>query len=288
MEVEVGRTGNGVPFVRTGGRAELVVLNGGQGFVRRPTPERLTRDAVRVARMLPKDASFVLLGYDPGPASTLSIDDIVSMTGRALHELSGGRRIDLVGLSYGGMVACRIAAEQPELVRRLVLAASADRFSARGQGHVRRQLAMLEVGDVAGFAGAFGGLFRRSWYNWLLALTVRLRGARTAEGMAPTEVVACYLAAMVTAKPVDLATVRAPALVIAGMADQFFGDGTLEEAAAAIAHGELRLLPGETHMAPLETPQAFRTAMTAFLKPSGPCVGDQEVVAERPRDHVRH
>jgi hypothetical protein len=58
------------------------VLNGGQAFVRRPTPARTRRDAGRIARLLPPQRTIYVLGYDCAPAADYSIDTIV-------HDVAG-------------------------------------------------------------------------------------------------------------------------------------------------------------------------------------------------------
>jgi pimeloyl-ACP methyl ester carboxylesterase len=261
----IGKTEHGIPFIRVGDEVALVVVNGGQGFVRQPSPSRLIRDAKRVARILPAGRSFALLGYDPEPAPHLSIEDVVGRVVAAIREVAPERKVDLVGISYGGMIACHVATSHRHLVRRLVLVASGHRFSTRGADHVRRQVALLEADDRVGFASTFSGLFRKRLLNWLMAATVRFGRRRVAEGMAPTPVILRYLRAMLSAPPARLAEVAAPALVIGGSADQFFGEGVMEEAALAFASGALHIVPGETHMAPVEDPRSFRKRIETFL-----------------------
>jgi len=262
-----GVTGKGVPWVRMGDDASLVVIHGGQGFVRQASPERLARDARRVAKIVPAGRSFLLIGYDPAPAADLSIDEVVAATIEAIAEVAPRAEIDLAGISYGGMIACRVAAARAGLVRRLVLVASGHRFSAGGAEHVRGQVALLEAGDLGGFTRAFTGLFRRRWLNWLIGLAIRRGRRRIEEGMAPAPAIVRYLRAMLAAAPADLSAIGAPALVIGGSADQFFGEGVMEEMAAALPSATLLLLPGETHMAPIEAARKFERAIGAFLAP---------------------
>ncbi len=257
-----------IPFIRVGdGDVALVVLNGGQGFVRRPSRSRLQRDANRVARILPAGRPFVLLGYDPEPQPDVAIDDLVCRLVDAIRAVAPDRKIDLVGISYGGMIASHVAALHPDVVRRLVLVASGHRFSTWGADHVSRQIAALEAGDWVGFTSAFSGLFRRRLLNWLMALLVGLGRRRMAQGMAPAPVICRYLQAMLTAPPANLNAIAAPTLIIGGSADQFFGGGVMEEAAASLPSGVLHVLSGETHMAPVEVPKQFRTRIEAFLAP---------------------
>jgi pimeloyl-ACP methyl ester carboxylesterase len=137
------RTGlflNKIPYVQSGsGPHPVVVLNGGQAFVRRPTPARAQRDAKRIARLLPKGRSIHVLGYEPSPPAGYSIATIVDDVARILREEIGPATV--MGISFGGFVAARLAADHPDLVKEMILMVSAHRFSPEGRRSVDRQIA---------------------------------------------------------------------------------------------------------------------------------------------------
>ena len=70
---------------------------------------------------------------------------------QALH-LQGA---DLFGVSQGGMIAQRIAAEHPELVRRLALGSTCGSIPADARRQVGRWIALAERGDRRGLMQAF-------------------------------------------------------------------------------------------------------------------------------------
>jgi pimeloyl-ACP methyl ester carboxylesterase len=63
-----------------------------------------------------------------------------------------------------------------------------------------------------------------------------------------------------------LATVDIPVLVIAGEADKFTPRRFAEEMAKALPRAELVMLPGATHVAPLEQREVVRERITQFLQ----------------------
>jgi pimeloyl-ACP methyl ester carboxylesterase len=109
----------------------LIVLNGGQAFVRRPSAERSVRDAKRIAKLLAKDTSFVLVGYDLSSSVDHALDRIIADLAQIIEQEFGPSK--LVGISYGGIVGLRLAAAHAHLVTDLVLLASAHNFSAEGR-----------------------------------------------------------------------------------------------------------------------------------------------------------
>jgi pimeloyl-ACP methyl ester carboxylesterase len=63
-----------------------------------------------------------------------------------------------------------------------------------------------------------------------------------------------------------LSTIDVPVLVIAGEADKFTPRRFAEEMAKALPHAELVMLPGATHVAPLEQRDVVADRVTQFLE----------------------
>jgi pimeloyl-ACP methyl ester carboxylesterase len=274
MKHEYGLLPGGIPFIHCGSDpAPLVVLNGGQAFMRRSSQERFEREARRIGRILPAKQSFLLLGYSGSPPRDLErvVDDLAS----ALRSLASPIR--LAGISYGGIVALRLAARHPDLVSDLILIASAHRFSAEGLSRVRRQIDHASRGRYPELLQEFGGVFRRPWFNWLLRLRLTLKRRSLAEEMNDPDVICAYLRAGLEASSRDdvawLRQVRARTLIIGGERDQYFGDSRMEETARALPDAQLHLLPGETHMAPVERATDVQRAIAAFLARLGDTLG---------------
>src|ERR1700752_2419899 len=114
--VETGLLGDGVPYIRGGtGQQEAVVFFGVNALFKRldntSDPGRYAR---QVSRLLPGH-KFTILGYVGS-----SFEEIVRSMASAIRTPPDV----LVGMSLGGLVAMRFAAQHPELVRRLVLLVS--------------------------------------------------------------------------------------------------------------------------------------------------------------------
>jgi pimeloyl-ACP methyl ester carboxylesterase len=214
-----------------------------------------------------------LLGYSASPPQGLN--EIVETFTATLDSLP--EPIRLVGISYGGLVAARLASHRPDLVSHLILIASAPSFSAEGLARVRKQICLASEGRYPELVREFAGVFRRPWFNWLLNLRLTLRRQGLADEMNDPDVICAYLQAGLEANGHEgttwLERVQARTLVIGGGRDQFFGDGRMEETAAAIPGACLIRLPGETHMAPIERAAAVRRALGEFLSRSGDVPG---------------
>jgi pimeloyl-ACP methyl ester carboxylesterase len=265
---ETGLFLNRIPFAKIGsGSNPVVVLNGGQAFVRRPSPARTRRDAGRIARLLPPQRTIYVLGYDSAPAADYSLEAIVQDVAQVLRDETGPATV--MGISFGGFVAARLAADHPDLVKSLILLVSAHRFSPEGRRSIDRQIACARAGDFHDLLDEFGLVFRRPWFNWLLRLRLRQERKRLDETMNDPATIVRGLNAVAGddfgADPAWLKRIRARTLIVGGTKDPFFDVETMEETARLIPSAQLKLFKGETHMLPIERARDVRKVVAGFL-----------------------
>ena len=269
-KVEAGTLAGDIPFIRGGtGSKHAVVFYGGNALLRRldktKSPERYAR---QVARALPPDWRFTILGYPEFPPAGYTLDTVAADFARAIPAETGVPDL-VIGVSFGGFAALRFAALHPDLVRRLVILVSAHRFSDEGRRRVADQIRALEQGDVYRVAMENAPLFRRPWYNWAMRAGLRLGRNRLAAMIKdPAVILAAYRTLFSDDFDRNLsfaARVRAPTLLIGGTRDQYFDVAALRETVAAIPAGRLALIEGERHMLPLERGPAIAAAIADFL-----------------------
>lgn len=260
--VEAGLLRGKVPYLRGGsGPREATVFFGVNALFKpihqTANPGRYVR---QVARILPQHR-ITILGY-----SGSRYDEIV-------EDLAGviPTPPDLVmGISFGGFVAMRFAAQYPSLMRRLVLLVSAHRFSSNGERMVERQFDALEKGDLRTLVRENALLFRRPWYNWLLRLKLWKDGDRLAsEFRDPRSILHDYrqLMGQEVMRHAEYARrISCPTLIIGGSRDQLFDRPVLEQTAAWIPGAQVRILEGETHMLPIERSREVAAVIRDFAE----------------------
>jgi pimeloyl-ACP methyl ester carboxylesterase len=87
-------------------------------------------------------------GGSYSPSTDHSLDHQVSTMARLLEHL-GYERVDVVGVSYGGLIAYELAASQPELVRRMVLVDSPGReYTRRDYEQLCARFGVEHIGDM--------------------------------------------------------------------------------------------------------------------------------------------
>ncbi len=263
--VETGSIADRVPYIRGGsGPREAVVFFGANALFRplhKTSSPRLY--ARQVARLLP-GYRFTILGY-----AGSGFDEIVREMATAIRKPPAV----LVGISLGGLVAMRFAAQHPELAPRLVLLVSAHRFSPGGWRMMERQFESLESGDFQTLIRENALLFRRPWYNWLLRFALWRQGAERPDGFRdPAAILRDYRQLFGPDFGNNAAYCRrivSPTLIAGGTADRFFDRESLEETARLIRGSLLRLFEKETHMLPAERSADVAAAIADFAKASG-------------------
>ena len=267
-KLETGLFLNKIPYARIGsGPDPIVVLNGGQDFVRRSSPERTARDAKRIARLLPRDRAIYVLGYDQAPPAGYAIDTIVGDVERILREEIGPAA--LMGISFGGFAAARLAA-RTDLVTELILMVNAHRVSPEGRRSIDRQIESAWAGDFDSFVNEFVVAFRRPWFNWLIGARLKRERRRLHETMNDPVTIVRSLNAVANedfgSDPSWLSRITAPTLIVGGTKDIFFDAAALEETARMIPSAQLKLFRHETHMLPVERARDVARAVKAFLR----------------------
>lgn len=168
----------------------------------------------------------------------------------------------LVGQGLGGMVAQEVMVRRPDLVRRLVLAATA----ADGAGAaewMQRTDALLAAGcDMATLAQTVVP-------QWIGPGALP-EGARLATHCVGQSHAATWRRALQAVQGFDrrdaLAKIRVPTLLMAGEWDRHTPPDTLQQMARAIDGSRYVELPGVGHLPSLEAPDAFDARVLDFLR----------------------
>jgi pimeloyl-ACP methyl ester carboxylesterase len=225
----------GLPYFATGSGPPLVVLGG-----LAPDTGVESDSAVRMNSGFVKPFAtrrrVHFFNRRPGLPRGMTMADLASEHADALRE-GFGAPVDLFGMSTGGSIAQQLAADHPDVVRRLVIVSSACRLGSNGRELQRRVAARIR-----------GGASRQAFAVMAAGLVPRHRGRLPAALLA-------WLLAPHLADPDDLAdmattieaedgfdlaacdsAIAAPTLLVAGGRDVFYERELFDETA--------RLIPG--------------------------------------------
>jgi pimeloyl-ACP methyl ester carboxylesterase len=173
--------------------------------------------------------------------------------------------VDVIGLSTGGSVAQQLAADHPEVVRRLVLASTACRLGPVGKREQRRVAARVRAGAVRRACAVLAAALVPPWRGRLaaaaLAWTIGPLMLKDRQGL---DDMATTIEAEDAFDLADLAPIQAPTLIVAGRDDRFYTPELFQRTADLIADSTLLLLEGRGHITALNDKRT-RAALRDFL-----------------------
>jgi len=183
----------------------------------------------------------------------------------ALADTLGLKRVCVIGLSQGGMVAQKLALIKPELVSALVLVSTSCKSAPSLRDNMEARIVALdEAGPEAAARIAAESIFSPAWRSANPAELARFYEWRSAMPIAPLNAATRALYDFNLSG--DLPRIAVPTSVIAGREDVLTKPEGMEEIAALIPGAQYRLIPNSGHMIPVEQPEALTEPLAEFLE----------------------
>lgn len=204
-----------------------------------------------------------LPGHGGSPAGLLSpkatVADLAGLV-LTLADSLGIERFAYAGVSLGGAVGLHLAVHHPERVTSLAAICSSAHFGGSAPWEERAERVRRE--GLAGLADTADA----RWFTTGYTVPRLVRDHREAD---PASYAACCdaLAAFDLRDLLDRIT--APTLLVAGRDDPATPPAHLREIADAVPGAALVEIPGASHLAPAERPEAVLTALRAHLGGDG-------------------
>jgi len=202
-------------------------------------------------------------GRSGKPHGPYSIGQMAADAADAIRALGIGPAV-VGGSSMASLIACELAAAEPDLVRALILIggfatlapAGKERFEARAQ--TAESQGMGPIADAV--AGAALGAATHSKQPALVGLF--RQGLLLNEPMAYAA--CCRAIAACDVTPI-LADIRCPTLILFGSQEMVAPLSAARVLKTGIPHAEVVVIPDAGHIPFLEQPAAFNAAVQAFL-----------------------
>lgn len=176
----------------------------------------------------------------------------------------------LVGHSMGGFVAQEAWARYPERIRALALCFTSAAFGGGGSDFAREFIG-ARLGPLE--AGRTMGEIAEKLMPTMAGAKSDPAGLATAQRLMSAVPPLTYRNAVTLLTTFDgrarLPQISVPTLVLAGSDDQTAPAATMERMAARIPNAEYVLLEGCGHLGPMDQPDAFNSALLAFLQRNG-------------------
>jgi pimeloyl-ACP methyl ester carboxylesterase len=260
--VKVERKTLGVLPSAAMGTGDPVLVIAGLSPVTGPGSNAMTRMTIGPLAALADRRRLVLVNRRAGLPRGMTMAAMAAEHAQAIRE-GLGAPVDVIGISTGGSIAQQLAADHPDVVRRLVLLSTACRLGPDGKrlqrqvaarvrrGAYRQAIALL-AGDIVPRGRVVAGI---------VASVVGPLVLRDRQGMHD---MATTIEAEDTFDLATLAPITAPTLIVCGRNDHFYGPELFAETARLIANSDLRILDDKGHVGALSDPR-MREAVTSFL-----------------------
>ncbi|MFI9340797.1 3-oxoadipate enol-lactonase [Streptomyces sp. NPDC052773] len=174
----------------------------------------------------------------------------------ALADALGVERFAYAGVSLGGAVGLHLAVHHPERLSSLAVICSSAHFNGAKPWQERAALVRREgLAYLAETADA-------RWFTRGFTVPELVRDHREAD---PEAYAACCDALAAFDLRDRLAAIRVPTLLIAGRDDPATPPSHLREIADAVPDAALTEIPGASHLAPAERPEAVLTALRSHF-----------------------
>ncbi|MFJ9038210.1 4-carboxymuconolactone decarboxylase [Streptomyces sp. NPDC102406] len=196
---------------------------------------------------------FDLPGHGGAPAHP--VGTVAELANRLLATLdeAGVQRFGYAGCSLGGAIGAELALRHPQRVASLALIAASPRFGTADEFRQR---------GVIVRSNGLDPIARTSPERWFTSGFAAAQPAITdwAVQMVRTTDPGCYIAACEALAAFDiraeLAAIGVPTLVLVGSEDQVTGPAQARTLVAGIPDARLAVVPGASHLAPVEQPAA--------------------------------
>ncbi|MBN1357511.1 alpha/beta hydrolase [Candidatus Bathyarchaeota archaeon] len=261
--VEKGVFSNGIPYVRFGeGEKRLLVFSGGPGNT---LPSGFMIRVFGQFKLIAKHYEVYALGRKPELPEGYTTRDMAEDYAAIVKDEFDGEPHDVMGMSYGGLIAQHFAADHPELVRRLVIAVSCYKFSDEGNELDMRYAELLSEGKKKEALRSLepiieGDRVEKAFMKFFMGYIGPLMWSNTDK---PSDLLVEGKAEMAHNTKNRLSEIKAPTLVIAGDKDYYCPVGLLRETTGGIPNAKLVLYEGKGHMATMG--KKFDEDVLAFL-----------------------
>ena len=247
---EKGFFGNGIPYVRFGkGEKTLLVFSGGPG---NDLPSGLMfRMFMSGFKRLAQNYMVYVVTRKFGLPEGYTTRDMSEDYAVIIRDEFNGGPVDVVGMSYGGLIAQHLAADHPDLIRKLVIAMAAYRLGDEGKQLDTRYAELMSQGKTReAYSTMISILYTRGikkhlfkFFMWLFSPLISSKPTN------PSDLLVEAKAECEHDSKNRLAEIKVPTLVIAGDNDFYFPEQLYRETAAGIPNARLILYEGVSHMA---------------------------------------
>jgi len=265
--VETGFFEDGLSFARMGDKPNILVNIEALSFTHEPPSGITLKMFTKSAEFFTNDYTLYLVGRRPNVPEDYSFKDMADdYAGMIRREFN--KSVDVIGVSTGGQIAHYLAADHPDVVRKLVIISSAYRLSEKGVELERKSAEYFEQEKYGkSLATILDFIFSSRIKLSIAKFFTRLLGKKV---MGEIKYPQDFLTEIRADREMNfkdrLKEIKAPTLVVSGELDIGYTAEDVRETAEGIPNAELILYEGYGHNLSMANREQLYKDMLEFLK----------------------
>ena len=246
--VETGFFEDGLPYARIGAKPNTIVNIEALSFKHEPPSGLMLKQFVKSAKAFTHEYSLYLVGRRPNLPEDYLFDKMAEDYAKMIRKEFKGP-VDVMGISTGGQLAHYLAADHPDVIRKLMIISAAYRLSERGIEIERKSGEFFKQGKYGkSLAAILDLIFTSNITRGIAKFFIRLIGKKM---MGEIEYPNDFLNEIRADREMNfkdrLGEIKVPTLVMSGELDIGYTADDVRETAEGIPNAELILYKGYGH-----------------------------------------
>ncbi|MHA2283629.1 MAG: alpha/beta fold hydrolase [Promethearchaeota archaeon] len=246
--VETGFFEGRVPYASLGDKPRIIVNIEALSFTNEPPSGFALKRFVKSARLFSEDYTFYLIGRKQNVPADYTFTDMSNDYAKMIRREFQGPVI-VIGASTGGQIAHYIAADHPDVVRKLIIISAAYRVSERGAEIEKKSAEYFEQGRYGkSLAAILDLLFTSRITRGIAKFFTRLLGKFFIGKIEyPNDFLTEVRGDIEMNFKKRLGEIKAPTLILSGALDIDYPAELVRETAEGIPNAKLILYEGYGH-----------------------------------------
>ena len=265
--VETGFFEDGLPYARMGNNSNILINIEALSFKHEPPSGFMLKQFIKSARNFTNDYTLYLVGRKPNLPENYLFDKMANDYAKMIRR-EFNRPVDIMGVSTGGQLAQYLAADHPDLIRKLVIISAAYRLSERGVEIERKAAEYFKKGKYGkSFAAILDLIWSSKIKRTIAKFFTRLIGKKI---MGKIKYPNDFLNEIRADREMNfkdrLEEIKAPTLVISGELDIGYTADDVRTTAECIPNADLILYKGYGHNLIMKNRKQVEEDIMEFLK----------------------
>jgi pimeloyl-ACP methyl ester carboxylesterase len=265
--VETGYFEDELPYARMGDKSNILINIEALSFQHKPPSGFMLKQFIKSAKAFTNDYTIYLVGRKPNLPENYLFDKMADDYAKMIRKEFKGP-VDIMGVSTGGQLAQYLAADHPDVIRKMIIISAAYRLSERGV-EIERKVA--EYFKQKKYGKSFAALLDLIWSSRIKRNIAKFFTRLIGKGiMGKIKYPNDFLNEIQADREMNfkdrLEEIKAPTLIISGELDIGYTANDVRATAEGISNAKLLLYKDYGHNLIMSNRKQVEKDILEFLK----------------------